>query len=326
MTIMGPLSTEEICFATSGRLIGGPTTVRSVATDTREIAAGCLFVALAGGQFDGHDFLARAAAGGAAAAVVQKVPTEIPAGLSLIVVDDTRRALGHLGSFVRRRFDGTVIAVAGSNGKTGTKHLIHSALSAGLTGSMSPKSFNNDIGVPVTLLAANPGDDFVVIEIGTNHPGEVAHLSRMAEPDVAVVVSIGAEHLEFLGDLDGVRRENADVVAGLRPDGLLVTTGDDAAFLKSLSGYAEDVVKFGFDPGNDVVVTGVTPRDNGTEFRLDGTPFSCPRSAGIRRPTPPRPWSSPGTWAWPTRRFAPDLPRQRHRRCGYSGPSPAAGS
>jgi UDP-N-acetylmuramoyl-tripeptide--D-alanyl-D-alanine ligase len=273
---MNALSTDDLCNATSGRLIGPPVTVTSVATDTRDLRADCLFVALPGDTFDGHNFLPQAAAGGAVAALVEKLPTEFPPGLSLIVVDDSRRALGRLGTFVRHGFKGTVIAVAGSNGKTGTKHLIHSALSATLRGSMSPKSFNNDIGVPVTLLAADPDDDFVVIEVGTNHPGEIAHLSRMAEPDIAVVTSIGAEHLEFLGDLDGVRRENADVTIGLRPDGLLVTTGDDPAFLRALAGYTEDIVRFGFDPGNDVVVTDVKPREDGVDFLADGKPFYVP--------------------------------------------------
>jgi UDP-N-acetylmuramoyl-tripeptide--D-alanyl-D-alanine ligase len=273
---MNPLSTDDLCNATGGRLIGPRVTVTSASTDTRDLRAGCLFVAIPGGTFDGHNFLAQAAAGGAVAALVERVPTEIPAGLSLLVVDDTRRALGRLGTFVRHRFKGTVIAVAGSNGKTGTKHLIHSVLSASLRGSMSPKSYNNDIGVPVTLVAADPADDFVVVEVGTNHPGEIAHLSRMARPDVAVVTSIGAEHLEFLGDLDGVRRENADITTGLGPDGLLVTTGDDPAFLKALAGYTEDVVRFGFDPANDVVVTDVKSRDDGVDFLAGGVPFFVP--------------------------------------------------
>jgi UDP-N-acetylmuramoyl-tripeptide--D-alanyl-D-alanine ligase len=273
---MNPMTTDDLCIATGGRLAGPARTVASVTTDTRELRPDCLFVALRGESFDGHRFLSAAASGGAAVALVDAVPSEIPNGLSLVVVDDTRHALGRLATFVRRRFRGTVIAVAGSNGKTGTKHLIHSALSASLRGSMSPKSFNNDIGVPVTILAADPADDFVVIEVGTNHPGEIAHLSRMAEPDVAVVTSIGAEHLEFLGDLDGVRRENADITLGLNRNGLLVTTGDDPEFLRALAGYSEDRVRFGFDPGNDVVTTGVVGRATGTDFLAGGVPFFVP--------------------------------------------------
>jgi UDP-N-acetylmuramoyl-tripeptide--D-alanyl-D-alanine ligase len=226
---MDPILISEVAGAVGGRmLVAAPTTIRAVCTDTRDIRPDSLFVALRGDTFDGHDYLAQAAAGGAVAALVDRDVPPVP-GLALLRVDDARRAMGRLATFVRRRFKGTVIAVVGSNGKTGTKHLIHAALSSELRGTMSPKSFNNDVGVPVTLFAADPSDDFVVLEMGTNHPGEIAHLSRMAEPDVAVITNVGAEHLEFFGDLAGVARENAQVVAGMGPTGRVFVNGDDAS-------------------------------------------------------------------------------------------------
>src|SRR5207244_9517358 len=128
----------------------------------------------------------------------------------------------------RKRFRGKVIAVAGSNGKTSTKYLIGSILETGLRGSISPKSFNNDIGVPLVIFAADEDHDYLVLEIGTNHPGEVAALSKMCRPDIAVITSISAEHLEGLGNIDGVRREEASIISGLDPAGALIFNGADA--------------------------------------------------------------------------------------------------
>ncbi len=273
---MDPIPLDQIAAAVGASPVTGPT-IRGVCTDSREVTPHSLFVALRGDHFDGHDHLPAAAAGGAVAAIVDRdVPPE--PGLTLIRTDDARRAMGRLATFVRRRFRGTVIAVAGSNGKTGTKHLIHAALSSTLRGSMSPKSFNNDVGVPVTLFAADPTDDFVVLEMGTNHPGELAHLSRMAEPDVAVLTNVGAEHLEFFGDLDGVRREEASVAVGLRPGGLLVTHADDPGLLVRVIGQDVPWVGFGWGGQNLVPTTGVVCTAAGTTFDWAGGPPGSPRT------------------------------------------------
>ena len=264
---MDPISFADLTAAVGAPSGTGPT-VHAVCTDTRAITPNSLFVALRGDTFDGHDYLAAAAAGGAVAALVDR---DVPAvaGLTLVRVDDARAAMGRLATFVRRRFQGTVIAVAGSNGKTGTKHLIHAALSSKLRGSMSPKSFNNDIGVPVTLFAADAGDDFVVLEMGTNHPGEIAHLSRMAEPDVAVITNVGAEHLEFFGDLAGVAKENAQVTVGLRRDGLFLINGDgdEHDLLDDLTDCQATL--FGFGGHNHLSAMNVTADASGVTFDVE---------------------------------------------------------
>ena len=175
--------------------------VASVCTNSRRMDGQSLFVALRGERFDGHDFLPQAAAGGAVAALVATPTPSLPC----IQVADTRRALGKLAQFVRQGLTGKVIAVAGSNGKTGTKLLIDAALRSKLRGTVSPKSYNNDIGVPLTILPADPNQDYLVLEMGTNHHGEIQRLSEMATPDIVVITNCGAEHLEFLGDLRGVR-------------------------------------------------------------------------------------------------------------------------
>lgn len=245
-------------------------TVARVTTDTRDVREGDLFVALRGERFDPHDFVNKAA--NATAAVVERVPKEAPPDLTLFLVDDTRKALGALARHHRQSLRHTqVVAVAGSNGKTGTKHLVHAALSGHLKGTVSPKSFNNDIGVPLTLLPVEPQDDYVVIECGTNHPGEIEVLSRIAEPDMAVITSIGEEHLEGLGDLAGVRQENARITAGMKSAGTLILPGDDRPLVAICNGYAGRKVTFGLDSRNDLFATDVRTGFDGTRFGLNGS-------------------------------------------------------
>ena len=242
--------------------------IAAVCTDTRNMAARSLFIALRGDRFDAHDFLHQAHARGAAAALVDHLPANPPAGLPLLQVPDTRAALGLLARRVRQLFRGKVIAVAGSNGKTGTKHLIHSALRETLRGSMSPKSFNNDIGVPLAIFPADPADDYLVLELGTNHPGEIRNLTQIAQPDIAIITNCSAEHLQGLGDLDGVRRENASLIDALQPDGTLIINGDDPALLQAVSAFHGDCLTFGFSKTNDLWASNPTCSWNGTHFTI----------------------------------------------------------
>jgi UDP-N-acetylmuramoyl-tripeptide--D-alanyl-D-alanine ligase len=268
---MKPIALHEICAALQVQPPAAPQmTVRSISTDTRQLDRGSLFIALRGDRYDGHHFLAQAAAAGAAAALVD-VPTAVaPHGLPLLRVGNTRRAMGDLARLFRQRLKGKVIAVAGSNGKTSTKHLIHTALSARFRGTMSPKSYNNDIGVPLAIFPADEEQDYLVLEMGTNHPGEIENLSRMAEPDIAVITNCSAEHLEGLGDLDGVRRENASIISGLKPDGTLIYFGDDPELRSALSGFGGTKLTFGFAPGNDLVVSRLSVHIDRTQFSVNG--------------------------------------------------------
>lgn len=194
----------------------GDTPLGRISTDTRQVAAGDVFVALVGERFDGHDFVHEAVSRGAVAVVVadgaRAAGTLVPA----FVVHDTTRALGVLGRYRRRAWGGPVVAVAGSNGKTSTKELIAAALGACYDVHATHGNLNNQVGVPLTLLAIPDGAQVAVIEVGTSHPGEVAALRAVVEPDVAVVTSIGEEHLEGLGDLDGVLREECAIFEGVR--------------------------------------------------------------------------------------------------------------
>lgn len=257
--------------------------IRCVCTDSRDIKPDSVFFAIPGDHFDGHDYVNDAFDKGAVVAIVDREITP-PAGKFIIEVPDVRKALGRLASHVRDGMRATkIIAVAGSVGKTGTKHLVHAALGARLPGGMSPKSFNNDIGVPLTIFAAESHWQYLVLEMGTNHPGEIAHLSRTAKPDLAIITNAGEEHLEHLGSLDGVRHENAQVVVGMdAARGLLVINGDDPDLERAVDGWWKGrSLTFGNhrpddDEGNDVEQADLFATDvevgwDGTRFNLNGS-------------------------------------------------------
>ncbi|HKP74909.1 MAG TPA: UDP-N-acetylmuramoyl-tripeptide--D-alanyl-D-alanine ligase [Longimicrobiaceae bacterium] len=200
----------------------GPTEFTAVSTDTRKIAPGSLFVALKGASFDAHDFLAQAFESGAAAAVVSHIPDTAPRDRCYYVVGDTLHALGKLGRHRRRALAAKVVAVAGSNGKTTTKDLLRAALSPRYRVHATDANYNNQVGVPLTLLAAPDDAEVLVVETGTNEPGEIELLGAIVEPDVAVITSIGEEHLEGLGSVEGVLEEEIAILRHLRPGGVAV--------------------------------------------------------------------------------------------------------
>ena len=201
------------------KLVGeGSTALARVHTDTRTLQAGDLFVALKGERFDAHDFLPSAKGSGAVAAVAEQGLVE--AGLPGLLVADTRAALATLGTGWRARFALPLIAVTGSNGKTTVTQMIASILRAwkGEGAFWTQGNFNNDIGVPLTVLRLRAGHTAAVIELGMNHPGEIAHLARIAQPTVALVNNAQREHQEFMGTVQAVAHENGAVIAALPPE------------------------------------------------------------------------------------------------------------
>ncbi|MGE0348316.1 UDP-N-acetylmuramoyl-tripeptide--D-alanyl-D-alanine ligase [Hydrogenophaga sp.] len=211
------------------RVVGQPDLpFTRVHTDTRSLQPGDLFVALKGERFDAHDFLAQAKAQGALAAVAHQGLAS--AGLSGVEVPDTRRALGELSRLWRSQFDLPLIAVTGSNGKTTVTQMIASILraAAGDAAHATQGNFNNDIGVPLTLLRLGPAHRYSVVELGMNHPGEIAELAALALPTVALVNNAQREHLEFMATVEAVARENGQVIEALGPTGVAVFPSDDA--------------------------------------------------------------------------------------------------
>ncbi|MGA9116140.1 MAG: Mur ligase family protein, partial [Bacteroidota bacterium] len=187
-----------------------------VSTDSRTVREGELFVALRGERHDGHRFLCDAFVRGAAAAVIRRGAWSGEAPGPLLVVEDTLDALGELARLHRRRFRIPVLAVAGSNGKTTTKEMIARVLGRRWKVLSTEGNLNNRIGLPQTLFGLDAKHEAAVVELGTNHPGEIEFLCRIAEPTHGLITTIGKEHLEFLGDLAGVAAEEGALFAWLR--------------------------------------------------------------------------------------------------------------
>jgi UDP-N-acetylmuramoyl-tripeptide--D-alanyl-D-alanine ligase len=224
---MDPRSLEFVCRACAGELISGSpqTEILRVNTDSRRVAPGELFIALKGEKFDGHDFISEVVAKGASAVMVEHQRAKA-LHAAVIAVDDTRKALGAFAARYREDFQVPVVAVAGSNGKTTTKELIASVLQQQLPTIWSEASFNNDIGVPLTLLKIESTHRAAVLEVGTNHPGELPALVRLIQPNFGVITSIGREHLEHFGTVEGVVQEEGSLAELLPASGTLFVNGD----------------------------------------------------------------------------------------------------
>jgi UDP-N-acetylmuramoyl-tripeptide--D-alanyl-D-alanine ligase len=253
-----------------------------VSIDSRTAQAGDVFVAVPGERFDGHDFLADAAAAGCVAAVVERDRPISDDDLSgfpggAIGVMDTTRALGDLAWRNRQIAGADLVAITGSNGKTTVKEMVHHILSQRLTGRCSPRSYNNHIGVPLTLLGAEPGDDYIVCEVGANAPGEIANLGRIAQPDVAVVTSVSASHLEGFQTVQRVAAEKASLLGALRPGGMAVVFRDNELLRKSVGAYETRVVWFGESEGSVLRLTGREPQGHSQQVQLnDRLTFTLP--------------------------------------------------
>jgi UDP-N-acetylmuramoyl-tripeptide--D-alanyl-D-alanine ligase len=233
----------------AGKLPRGSSEVSGITTDTRKIGKGDVFVALRGERFDGHDYLRDAVRDGASALVVSRAPKLDTLGVPIFEVRDTLIALCALAHYWRRAWGKTIIGVAGSNGKTSTKDLLRAALGRTYTVHATTGNLNNRIGVPLTLLALPPEADVAVVELGTSLPGEVAILREIVEPDIALVTSIAEEHLEGLGDLAGVLREEAAVYEGVAV-GIAPSAQPEIA--EAARGKAKRVVVAGLDANADV--------------------------------------------------------------------------
>jgi len=237
----------------NGSLAGADCTFTGVSTDTRTLARGDLFVAIAGPTFDGHEFLSVASEKGAAGALVSR---PVHADLPCIQAEDTRLAFGRLASHWRRQFSIPVVAVTGSNGKTTVKNMIAAILSERGPTLATQGNLNNDIGVPLTLLRLRSSDRYAVIEMGMNHPGEIDYLTRLAHPTVALVNNAAAAHLAGLGSVEAVAHAKGEIFAGLSGDGVAIVNADDehAGLWRRLAA-PHRTVTFGLDNSADVSAT-----------------------------------------------------------------------
>lgn len=250
---------SQVAQWTGGRLVGdGATAFERVHSDTRTLQPGDLFVAIRGERFDANDFLGQARASGAVAAIAQ--PGRLPGGLPGVEVDDSKVALGRLAQAWRQQFRLPLVAVTGSNGKTTVTQMVASILRAWQPQNhlATQGNFNNDIGLPLTLLRLHAEHRVAVVELGMNHPGEIAYLADIARPTVALVNNAQREHQEFMATVEAVARENASVFGALDRHGTAVfPAGDDYTALWTELAGARACLTFGdADRGADLVLAG----------------------------------------------------------------------
>jgi len=222
---------EEVARYSGGRLLKGDPhlPVDRLHTDTRTLHEGDCFVALRGDRFDGHTFVSQVRGRGAVAALISQRPnpSEMPDDLAIIQVADTLEGLQRFAGEYRRTLDTRVVGVTGSSGKTSTKELIAAVLRVRYKTKATEGNLNNHIGVPLTLVRLDPDDQYGVVEMGMNHPGEIAPLAHMAMPEIGVISSIGPAHIEFFEDQAGIAAEKAELIAALPEGGLAVLNSDD---------------------------------------------------------------------------------------------------
>jgi UDP-N-acetylmuramoyl-tripeptide--D-alanyl-D-alanine ligase len=273
---MKPLILDEVIAAIGGKPVGTPPPVRvtGVSTDSRTITPDSLFFALRGEQFDGHEYVAQALIAGAVAAVISDpgaITSDLPPRAILIQVKDTAQALSDLARFHRRQLAAQVIAVTGSNGKTTTKMMIDHVLAGRFKGRASIKSYNNHIGVPLTLLSAAGDDEYLVVEIGTNAPGEVAALAKLTAPDIAVITSVAGVHLEGLRDLQGVAQEKASLLDHVRQGGFAAVNADEPLLEDELPTSPKfKLIRYGHRSDADLRLTDVAVEPEGLRFKING--------------------------------------------------------
>ena len=218
---------KKLCQLVDGQLYGADATVTSVSIDSRTLQPGALFIAIQGENFDGHDFVAVAQKKGAVAAIVSR---NMDCALPLIQVTGTRLALGKIAAYHRSQFTLPIVALTGSCGKTTVKEMIVAILSQHGNVLGSQGNFNNDIGVPLSLLRLTAAHQYAVFEVGANHQGEIAYSNQLIAPDVALITNVGPAHIAGFGGINGVARAKAEILQALAPDGTAVLNADDTFF------------------------------------------------------------------------------------------------
>ena len=265
---------EQLAHALRAQFTGEATTaITGVKFDSRQVQAGDLFLALVA-ENDGHDYVEAALANGASAVLVDDahdIKPEWPA----IIVPDTLVGLQQLGAWHRAQVAPKVIAVTGSNGKTTTKDMIAAVVSAQFNTYKTPENFNNEIGVPLTLLQMPATTEVLVIELGMDRPGQISALSKLVQPDVAIITMIGEAHIEFFKTRDRIADAKLEIVDGLANDGVLIIPINEPLLTAKTANLAQRVVTFGVNEA-DVVATDIASVSNQTEFTVNEIRFAIP--------------------------------------------------
>jgi UDP-N-acetylmuramoyl-tripeptide--D-alanyl-D-alanine ligase len=251
--------------------------IHGVSTDTRTIRRGDCFFAIAGPNFDGHHFIPQALEKGAACAVAQSqvaLPSELQG--RVIWVRDTVGALGQLAAWYRKRLAAKVVAITGSAGKTTARHIIHHVLSRRFNCYQAVKSFNNHIGLPLTILSAQPEHNVLLLELGSNHPGEIGTLTRIAQPDIALVTCVAPAHLEGFGTVENVIREKLSICEGLSASGLFILNGDQPNVVEYAKTLNRPFITFGISPTCDVRAQQLQSSGPDGQLTIENQTFAVP--------------------------------------------------
>ncbi|UCE98608.1 MAG: UDP-N-acetylmuramoyl-tripeptide--D-alanyl-D-alanine ligase [Planctomycetota bacterium] len=253
-------------------------TLTGVSTDSRATKAGDCFFAITGNNFDGHDYVFDAFGNGAVCAVVSKdTDEEKLADRCILKVDDTIIALGRLAANYRNQSNFKVIAITGSAGKTSTRQITYHVLSRHYRCHQAPKNFNNNIGLPLTLLGAEPQHEIIIAELASNHPGEIEYLTKIARPDIALITNVQPAHLEGFGNLETVAAEKLSIAKGLQPNGALIINSNLLKWLNNQSTITNyKIITFGKSDQSDIKANNITYSAKQSRFTIDGTEVLLP--------------------------------------------------
>ena len=271
-TKMNATLLSKVAQWSGGHLLAGgaDATVTSICTDSRSLKSGDIFIALRGENFDGHSFVPEAARLGAIGAVVEKAPLGLPVNFGIIKVLDTLRALQLLSTNYRTSLPLKVVGVTGSNGKTSTKDFTASVLGQRYRVAKTEGNLNNHIGVPLTLLGLDSAHEMAIVEMGMNHPGEIAPLAAMAKPDAAIITNIGTAHIEFMRTREAIAQEKGMLAEAIHSSGTVVLNADDEFTPRIARRCSARVVTAGISSG-EVRATDLKPLSSGIQFRLHAT-------------------------------------------------------
>lgn len=265
----------DVLEATGGRLVfsGDAEFFEAICTDSRAIKGGELFVAIAGQNYDGHQFIQEALKRGARGALVSEAFMATSPALTeqrpcVIAVSDTLKALGDLAAFYRGRTEASVVAITGTNGKTTTKEMTAAVLGQSFCVLKTAGNFNNLIGLPLTLFELKNEHEWAVLELAMNHPGEIARLTDICKPQIGVITNIESGHLEGVKDIDGVMRAKGELLEGLGKDGTAVLNIDDPRLCKLAEHFPGRIISFGIDSSAEVWATPVSQAASGHSFDL----------------------------------------------------------
>lgn len=248
--------------------------IKGVSIDTRNIQAGNLFIPLTGANSNGHLFVEKAIQNGASAALWQKDVPNPPVDVPLIFVEDTLQALQQLASAYRQMLNVKFIGITGSNGKTTTKEILSNVLLTKYKVGKTIGNFNNEIGVPLTLLSLDQDIELAIIEMGMSHKGDIEFLSKMVQPDIAIITNIGHAHLVHHGSVKNIAEVKWEILKGMPSDGILIYNGDQKVLASKAPNTKMKKISFGMNEANDIHIKKCHIDDNGSRFEINNSPFT----------------------------------------------------